>query len=169
MEQPFEASIPVRASFEHACEVLVTDAGCVVAERRHRHPDVEVIPAADRRQGLKVEFAPAKLEVERAVIAVRWVVPHDGRPLSSFAGELEVRRDDPGSQVTLRGTYELREEASTSDRTGAEVAEQALRAFLIQAGSRLDSENDRRMRSVAWRPAPYPDALHRVGSENFIG
>lgn len=160
----------VRAPFEHACDVLATDPGCVVAERRHRHPDVEVVPAADRRQGLKVEFSPAELEVERAVISIQWAVPHDGRPLSSFAGELEVRRDDPGSQVIMRGIYELREDAAAvADRSGAEIAEQALRAFLIQAGSRLDSEIDRRMRSVAWHPAPYPEALHRVGSENFIG
>lgn len=168
MEQRFESSIPVRAPFEHACEVLATDPGCVVAERRHRHPDVEVVPAADRRQGLKVEYSPAHLEEERAVMTVHWAVPHDGHPLSSFAGELEVRRDATGARMTLRGTYAVRAEGGTD---GAEivVAEQALRAFLIQAGSRLDSEIDRRMHSVAWHPAPYADAFHRVGSENFIG
>lgn len=169
MEQQFEASIRIRAPIGIAADVLVTDADSVVAERRHRHPDIEVMATTDRRRGLTVEFSPAHAGPDEASLPIRWAVARDGQPASSFAGELEVRGDHPGSRLTLRGTYTVGASTPAARGDDMHVAERALTAFLSQAARRLDSEVDRRRSSIAWHPAPYPDTLRPTGSENFIG
>jgi hypothetical protein len=182
MERTVEASTTVRAPFERAREVLVDDCGCVVAERVtpqerrdrcfHTVLGVEIGAGGGLHQEVVVDVGAARAIDASVVLPVRWHAAGRERLFPTFAGDLVVTGEDPGSRLVLRGTYAV--PLGLLGRFGDGVAgrrltHRSLSSFLEQAASRLDAEVDRRTASVAWHPAPYPVALREASSENYIG
>ena len=182
MKRDIEASTKVRAPIERAHDVIIADPGCVVVERCsaeerrerrfHTSLGVEVGAGGGLHQEVVIELGPVRSSDDAVAVPVHWHAAGRDRLFPTFEGELEASRDDPGSCLTLRGTYTvpLGPLGRFGDGiVGRRLARQSLSAFLEQAARRLDTEVDRRMDSVSWHPAPYPVALRELGSENYIG
>ena len=174
MHREIEASTKVRATVDGAHDLIVRDPAAVVAgewstdegDTRRFHTTLGV-------ERLVVELGPARRTEEAVVVGLHWEAEGRDTAGPAFDGELEVRRDAPGSRLELHGTYtapaasEATFERALSERR---LARQSLAAFLEQAARRLDGVDDRRGSALAVEVTARPPAsADEPRSETFLG
>ena len=179
MERTIEAVTRLRASIHQVQVLLLFDLHRLFGVTDEDSGElrstlvVEAGAGPSIHQEVTVELGSLRSQGGTLALAVSCEPTAWQRLFPSFAGELEVSPQGPGTSVRLRGTYgvPLGPLGRFGDGiAGRRMARQSLSAFLEQVARRMDAEADRRTESEPWSPSRYRVAVRELaGSENYFG
>jgi hypothetical protein len=182
MQRPIEVSRRIGAEFAHVGEVLSDDPGAAFREaataRAQQRPPTRTVVSVDLgagasvHQAVQVHLGAGQTRESGVVLPVAWQATGRRRLFPTFTGELEASEADDGTRLRLYGAYTV--PLGVIGRVGNSVvgwrlARRSLDALLARLGRQLDTEIDRRRRSVTQDSTPDSVAPMWEHSEIYIG
>ena len=180
MQRPIEVSSWIGAEFAHVGEVLADDPGAAFREAATagaQQPtrtalSVDLGAGASVHQEVLVHLGAGQTRESVLVLPVAWQATGRKRLFPTFTGELEACEAGDGTRLRLYGAYTVPLGVIGlvgNGVVGWPLARRSLDALLARLGRQLDTEVDRRRRSVTEGSTPDPVASMWEHSEIYIG